>query len=140
MKIEFENDKEKETLSHILLDWFMHNGDLDVLGCEPACRNPESSGCEQCIKEMIDYQLDRNNLEFWSYGGEDWILKHKVQLIPSPYNYEKAFETAQEKLEYIAERDDRNWKNRETENSSYFDGIWDALKIMQDCKMESKND
>ena len=78
MKIEFKNDKEKETLSHILVDWFMHNGDDDVLGCQPCCRNPQSSGCEQCIKEMVDCQLDRNELEFWCYGGEDWIQKNDI--------------------------------------------------------------
>ena len=55
-------------------------------------------------------------------------------------NYQKAFEAAQERLEYIAERDDRTFSQRETENSSYFDGIWDALKIMHECKMESEND
>ena len=79
MKIEFENEKEKETLKHILFDWLMHNGNVDVLGCEPACRNPQSSGCDQCIKELLDMQLDKyKKLEFWCYGGEDWLLQQGV--------------------------------------------------------------
>ena len=53
------------------------------------------------------------------------------------YNYEKAFEEAIEQLEYIAERDDRTFSNRETEKGLYYDGIWDALKIMQTCKMRN---
>lgn len=79
MKIEFKNEQEKECLKHILFDWLTHNGDLDVLGCEPACRNESSPGCDYCIKEMIDYQLDKyNKLEFWPYGGEEWLMQQKV--------------------------------------------------------------
>ena len=79
MKIEFENEKEKEVLKHILFDWLMHNGDEDVLGCQPACRNPKAISCDICIKEMIDYQLDKfGKLEFWCYGGEDWLLQHGI--------------------------------------------------------------
>lgn len=79
MKIEFDNEKEKEVLAHILLDWFTHNGDYDVLGCEPACRDPKSPGCEYCIKDLINYQLNKNKINFCWCGGEDWILQHGIE-------------------------------------------------------------
>ena len=76
MKIEFENDKEKECLKHILFDWLMHNGDSDVLGCEPACRNLESPGCDWCIQDTINMWLDKySKLEFWTFGGENWLMQ-----------------------------------------------------------------
>lgn len=79
MKIEFENEQEKECLKYILFDWFTHNGDFDVLGCEPACRNESSPGCDYCIKETLDFQLDKfNKLKFWYYGGEGWIMEQSV--------------------------------------------------------------
>ena len=79
MKIEFENEQEKKCLKHILLDWFLHNGDTDVLGCDPACRDESSPGCASCIEKTIDYQLDKyNELEFWTFGGEEWLMTQKI--------------------------------------------------------------
>ena len=78
MKIEFENDKEKECLTYILTDWLIHNGDYDVLACEPACRNEDSPGCAWCIKKAINRYLDNNKIEFWYFGGEDWLMQHGV--------------------------------------------------------------
>ena len=79
MKIEFENEQEKECLKHILLDWLLHNGDMDVLKCEPACRDESSPGCASCIEKAINYQLDEyNKLEFWPFGGEEWLMKQKI--------------------------------------------------------------
>lgn len=79
LKIEFENEQEKECLKHILLDWLMHNGDTDVLGCEPACRNPSSPGCSHCVEELIDFQLNKlSKLKFWAFGGEEWLMKQKI--------------------------------------------------------------
>ena len=76
MKIEFENDKEKECFKHILFDWLMHNGDFDTLGCEPACRDETSPGCDWCIQHNIDWQLDDyNKIMFWVFGGEDWLMQ-----------------------------------------------------------------
>lgn len=79
MKIEFKNEQEKECLKYILLDWFTHNGDFDVLSCDPACRNESSPGCDYCIKKTLDLQLDKfDKLEFWHYGGEEWIMEQSV--------------------------------------------------------------
>lgn len=79
MKIEFQDDKEKECLKHILFDWLMHNGDFDVLGYEPACRNLESPGCDWCINDVLNMQLDKyNKLMFWAFGGEDWLMQQSV--------------------------------------------------------------
>ena len=79
MKIEFENDKEKECLKHILFDWFMHNGDSDVLGCEPACRDESSPGCDWCINSVLDMWLNKySELKFWTFGGEDWIMQQSI--------------------------------------------------------------
>ena len=79
MKIQFKNEKEKIALFHILSDWFNNNGDNDVLGCEPACRNPESPSCEHCINDTIEYCLDNNIFHFWMFGGEDWICTLSVK-------------------------------------------------------------
>lgn len=80
MKIEFENEQEKECLKHILFDWLTHNGSTDVLGCDPACRDESSPGCDWCIKNTIDMQFNKwNQLKFWCFGGEDWLMKHNVE-------------------------------------------------------------
>lgn len=78
MKIIFENENEKEALKHILTEWFIHNDDYDVLGCEPACRNESSPGCDWCIEDYFNYYLNQNKLDFNGVGGEEWILKHSI--------------------------------------------------------------
>lgn len=78
MKIEFENQLEKETLKHILTEWFSNNDDYDVLGCEPACRDECSPGCEWCISEYFESNLSRNRLSFNCLGGEKHILEHTI--------------------------------------------------------------
>ena len=75
MKIEFENDKEKEVLVHILKEWLIYNNDYDdVLGCEPACRNPSSPGCDYCIEENLKIMLDKNQIKFLRFCVENWLL------------------------------------------------------------------
>lgn len=78
MKFEFENEQEKEALKHILSEWFINNNDFDVLGCAPGCRNEDSPGCDWCIKDFIDDELNNNSLSFMLLGGEEWILKHTI--------------------------------------------------------------
>ena len=79
MKIEFENEQEKECLKHILFDWFTHNGDDDVLGCEPACRDESSPGCDWCINNVLNLQIDKwKEIRFQNFGGSDWIMKHGI--------------------------------------------------------------
>lgn len=73
---EFEN--EKEALKHILSEWFINNNDYDVLGCEPGCRNDDSPGCDWCIRDFFEHELNKNQLKFQFLGGEDWILEHTV--------------------------------------------------------------
>lgn len=78
MKIEFENEQEREALKHILSEWFIYNNDYDVLGCEPGCRNEDSPGCDWCIKKNIEEELNDNSFSFWLYGGEEWVLNHTI--------------------------------------------------------------
>ena len=80
MKIEFENEQEKECLIHILSDWFNHNGQWDVLGCEPACRDEDSPGCYYCIEKTIANSINKYNaIYFWNFGGEECIMEQSVE-------------------------------------------------------------
>lgn len=78
MKIEFENEQEKECLKHIFLDWLLHNGDIDVLGCAPVCRDASSPGCANCVEKIIKHQLESNKLNFRTFGGEERLMEQKI--------------------------------------------------------------
>ena len=83
MKINFKDNIEKEIFIHILSQYFTHSTDNDVLGCEPACRDESSPGCDWCIENHIKHQLNQPkedgsyNFTFHSLGGE-YILKTKI--------------------------------------------------------------
>lgn len=72
MKITFDNEKERECLEHILLDWIACCVE-DPLGCEPVCRDESSSGCADCIHKCIKHQLNSNKLYFSAFGGEEYL-------------------------------------------------------------------
>ena len=78
MKIEFESDKERECLEHILLDWICYCVE-DPLGCEPACRDESSSSCNACIEETIKEQLRKNRFSFSAFGGEDYLQNEDIE-------------------------------------------------------------
>lgn len=87
MKIEFKNDAERNALIHILSEWFIHNNDLDVLGCEPACRDEFSPGCDHCIQRAIERQLEDDTFSFHMFGGEEWIMDCTVKQGAEPKGY-----------------------------------------------------
>lgn len=87
MKIEFENNTERKTLIHILSEWLIYNNDMDVLGCEPACRNESSPGCDYCIKREIDRQLQKDRINFCTFGGEEWLLDCTIKEGAEPKGY-----------------------------------------------------
>ena len=79
MKIKFENEKEKNCLAHILIDWFINSDIYDPLGCEPACRDESSPGCWDCIQKLINSELDNNELNLTTLGGVDYIIEHTIK-------------------------------------------------------------
>ena len=65
MKIIFEDKEEKEFLKLILLDYFNlknFKAEYDPLGCQPACRDLSSPGCQYCVNNYITEGVEKGRL------------------------------------------------------------------------------
>ena len=71
MTIFFENEVEKEKLSHILTEFFYHSDDDDLLRCSTTGCDWEKSSCKECIQMMINAQLRNGHLNLSSFGSKD---------------------------------------------------------------------
>lgn len=70
-----EQDAEKEALKYILFEFIKNI--KDPLGCEPACRDESSPGCEYCIKQALDEMFNKNKIDIDLFGI-DWVQKFKI--------------------------------------------------------------
>ena len=70
-----EQDEQKEALKHILYE-FLRNID-DPLGCEPACRDESSPGCDYCVKRALDEMFNENNINL-DFFGLDYIKNFEI--------------------------------------------------------------
>lgn len=83
MKLVFDNDKEskkeqdkqKEVLKYILYEFIKNI--YDPLGCEPACRDESSPGCDYCVKQVLDKMFEDNDIRL-QYFGLDYIKDFEI--------------------------------------------------------------